>query len=40
MELKVNSDQHSPILGYAYDGNPIYGHLDTQEEMVVICSSN
>jgi hypothetical protein len=23
--IEVDSDQHSPILGFAYDGNPIYG---------------
>ena len=23
--LEVTSDQHSPIIGWAYDGNPIYG---------------
>ena len=23
--VESNSDQHSPILGWAYDGNPIYG---------------
>ena len=23
--IEVNSSQHSPILGFAYDGNPIYG---------------
>ena len=23
--IEVNSQQHSPILGFAYDGNPIYG---------------
>jgi hypothetical protein len=23
--LEVASDQHSPIIGWAYDGNPIYG---------------
>ena len=23
--LEVESDQHSPIIGWAYDGNPIYG---------------
>jgi hypothetical protein len=23
--IEIDSDRHSPILGYAYDGNPIYG---------------
>ena len=23
--VEVNADQHSPIIGWAYDGNPIYG---------------
>ena len=23
--IEIDSDQHSPILGFAYDGNPIYG---------------
>ena len=23
--VESDNDSHSPILGYAYDGNPIYG---------------
>ena len=25
MEVADNGSQHSPILGWAFDGNPIYG---------------
>ena len=25
--VEVESTDHSPIIGYAYDGNPIYGKI-------------
>ena len=34
--VEVESTDHSPIIGYAYDGNPIYGHMDLLNKLVVL----
>ena len=39
--LKSNGDfdkptNHSSIIGWAYDGNPIYGHLDIVIQIALI----
>ena len=33
-ELGDTGGGHSPIIGWAYDGNPIYAHMDTVIQMI------